>query len=441
MAGINTLIDTVLHSVLGRRVDIQPQRDLNQPVRPMDPAQAPPQVRSDSRLNPRSSPYLDPLGREPGQTRPGPRPTLPEGAPPPSTRASFSPAARAIAEVLARFPSPPSVLRSETPLLQQLPATQPGAAIQGGGATAVSASQLAGQLQTSINDSGLFYESQLARWYRGEVPREQLARQPQMQWAQAINGTGHASSAAAADSVRQTAETLRALVQPGTAGPGNAADLSRAAPPTAGPEAPAPAQNQVTAYQRAAMQAPAAQPGGAAAAERGEAESARAAAGSGAERQDEGSRPLRSADLPEPLQGLVRHQLELLATPILRWEGDIWSGLFMALMIQLPGGGRDQDEPASGEQQQAGDEEDEASAWRSELTLEVAGLGEVRANVQLRERQLRLVLQARDPNLLATLESGRAELLERLQNSAGFADTHVRVRELAATGGTGEPAS
>ena len=46
MSGINTLIDTLMHSVLGKRVDIPLQKELNAPVRPISPSDAPLAVRA-----------------------------------------------------------------------------------------------------------------------------------------------------------------------------------------------------------------------------------------------------------------------------------------------------------------------------------------------------------------------------------------------------------
>ncbi|WP_235937166.1 hypothetical protein [Vreelandella azerica] len=42
-------------------------------------------------------------------------------------------------------------------------------------------STLATRLESSIRDSGLFYESHLKRWFQGDAARQQLLREPQMQ--------------------------------------------------------------------------------------------------------------------------------------------------------------------------------------------------------------------------------------------------------------------
>lgn len=59
--------------------------------------------------------------------------------------------------------------------------------------------QLAQTLQSSIEDSGLFYESHLAAWARGERSLEQLQREPQMQTAQQAAQQGLHPDGAAPD--------------------------------------------------------------------------------------------------------------------------------------------------------------------------------------------------------------------------------------------------
>ncbi|NOG32330.1 hypothetical protein HLB35_12235 [Halomonas sp. TBZ9] len=116
MSGINPLIDTLMHQVLGKRGDAAP-RVLNEPVRPVDPGAGPQALRSDSRLDGRADPRLSELNRLPPSldlARQGGRSELPAGQQG-STQTHFSLAARSIADVLLRFPAPPSTLRIEAP--------------------------------------------------------------------------------------------------------------------------------------------------------------------------------------------------------------------------------------------------------------------------------------------------------------------------------------
>lgn len=59
--------------------------------------------------------------------------------------------------------------------------------------------QLAQTLQSSIEDSGLFYESHVAAWSRGERTLEQLQREPQMQQARAAAANSAAEAATVPD--------------------------------------------------------------------------------------------------------------------------------------------------------------------------------------------------------------------------------------------------
>nr|WP_282099101.1 flagellar hook-length control protein FliK [Thauera aromatica] len=119
----------------------------------------------------------------------------------------------------------------------------------------------------------------------------------------------------------------------------------------------------------------------------------------------------------EGLQALVRHQLELLATPVLRWEGEAWSGLFVVLALALPQleGRAGAHEGAGG---QEGGEEGEQE-WRAELGLDVAGLGPLSVSLALRERALALRLSAADGGARARLEEGLEDLRSRLE-ALGF---------------------
>ncbi|MDP3535343.1 MAG: flagellar hook-length control protein FliK, partial [Halomonas sp.] len=162
MSGITPLIDTLMHQVLGRQGEASLQRSLNAPVQPVPPGEGPRALQGDASLDgrPMSLPLGD-LKRLP--TSPdGQRLTTQGGAntAPGSTQTHLSPAARTIADVLLRFPAPPTVMRPEAPLMSALDAP--------------SATTLATRLESSVRDSGLFYESHLKRWFQGDVSRQQL---------------------------------------------------------------------------------------------------------------------------------------------------------------------------------------------------------------------------------------------------------------------------
>ena len=406
MSGINPLIDTLLHQVLGKRVDTPPARELNEPVRPVSPSEAPRALHSDSRLEARArSPLVPEAPRpqgEPGQT---PAAGRTEGATPASTQIHFTPSARSIADVLLRFPAPPSTLTPLQPLVASGESPAPA--------------QLAERLQGSIRDSGLFYESHLTRWYRGEMPRDQLLREPQMWRTQAFtpapaSGGGEAPSLlrlplqAAADALRGAGPgpertAGQSAAAPAQSSPGGA-PVSAGGPPGGPPQAPP---------------ATAASP-------------SQAAAGREAAASDQGASvaletAARQARDPvhESLQGIVRHQLEMLVTPVLRWEGDVWTGLFMALVMHLPPG----EQGESGREEQDEGEQRERQGWRAEITMDVAGLGAVGVSLWLRERHLDLDLTAHGADIQHQLADGADRLRARLE---AFDLGEVRIRVLPA---------
>ncbi|MCE8034505.1 flagellar hook-length control protein FliK [Halomonas sp. MCCC 1A11057] len=436
MSGITPLLDTLLHQVLGKRVDTAPPRELTEPVRPVDPGEGPRALHSDSRLEGRR-PATAPLQgasthaqRGDGQLLRGDTPQAPA-----SFQTHFSPSARTIADLLLRFPAPPSVLSAKAPLMNA--GETPGA------------STLADRLQSSVRDSGLFYESHLARWYRGEMSRQQLGNEPQMlrtqRFAPAVSTTSgapmQAANAAVAASNAQSQVSAGQMqsgavpgqvqsgqvqfgqaqfgqVQSGQSLPGQAASMANTYAATESLY-PAAARGE-----RAGGEAPtsaAAQPRDMTPAGMARGEGAESSGREGGE-QLVRARPAGGEVVHESLQGVVRHQLEMLVTPVLRWEGDVWSGIFMALMIQMPAGSRREEH---GEGQEG--EESQQGAWHSELQLSVPSLGDIRVAMWLQDQQVRLQLLARDEDALRVLEGGLPQLEQRLRN-AGLSTVLIDAR-------------
>lgn len=397
MSGIVTpILDTLLHQVLGKRSDVAVNRDILEPVRPMTPGSAPQALKSDSRLE---------SGRAGGTV---PQPALKEGdpqsvprqalTPPSSTATHFSPAARTIADVLVKFPAPPSVIAPAGPLMARPDTANVPLVVAG--------------LQNSIESSGLFYESHLSRWFRGELPRAALMREPQMQaQLQSQLGSQLQGGVLPRGGEHASREGAPTLAQ---------SRLVPTAAPRGGEQAPllpsAPAATLASTTLSAA-----ARPAG----EAGDA--MRMAAGAGLARDAaDNIRANESAD--DALQRVVRHQLELLVTPTLRWEGDVWSGLFMALTLQLPAGLQERD--AQGEQ--GGDEED--LSWHSRLNLRLANLGELDVQLHLRNRSLTLAIHTDQQASLSALKHSQEAFEERLYQ-CGFESVRVSVLP-----GSGDPA-
>nr|WP_163503368.1 flagellar hook-length control protein FliK [Halomonas socia] len=429
MSGITPLLDTLLHQVLGKRVDLPAQRELNEPVRPTDPSRATRAVHSDSRLDSRQ-PGLQGLSgavaREGGRL---PGLALPAGDAPASTHTHFSQAARTIADILVKFPAPPSTLRPAAPLVAP---SQPAA---------VSAGQLANQLQSSINHSGLFYESHLGRWFRGELPRQVLDAQPQMQLSQGQRAPQAASAALAlpGSAMQWPAAPVSprgALVfsgpflalgslaasaplgmmpaaQPGVGGAANPVGATGYIPLSSQPSFAAPGSS--ASVPPASNTAPPALPAQAAAA-------FAAQAAEGAEPVASRAAGQLTESVNELLQGLIRHQLEVLVSPILRWEGDVWSGIFMALMIQLPD---ERERSPQGEEGSA--QEDEDPAWHSTLSLTLPALGEIHVDLRLKGERVALTLESASRDVVQRLEESKESLRDRL-TARGFQEVALLAR-------------
>ncbi|MEC9483732.1 MAG: flagellar hook-length control protein FliK [Halomonas sp.] len=402
MSGVITpILDTLLHEVLGRRAEAPLKHENFEPIKPMLPRQASKAVHSDSRLNTSQAGGGQALesgaGRSPGLV------AQELASPTPSARTHFSPAARSIADVLVKFPAPPSILRSPVALMPEAGGGEP--------------TQVAARLQQSIETSGLFYESHLGRWYRGELPRTALEREPQMQLFRPLAFTGNGTPGGTPASPEGFSRTG---VHAGQVGSASLSPLARGAAEGARPAnalapvaAPSPMVSS-SAQESATVPAAREVPGGTdrvASSPVDEAGTSRRAAAEGIEHLD------------DTLHGLVRHQLELLVNPVLRWEGDVWSGVFMALVVHLPDGLPEHGEPSS-ERDGKGAEDD--GVWHSELTLSLPRLGALTIDLYLRHTSLNLTLRTSSEAGLNELKAGSGGLQARLQR-CGFDEVKISV--------------
>ncbi len=135
MSGITPLIDTLLHQVLGKRVDFL--RGLPSPT-------------------PDRATYL--LSNKAGLATANAQAAMNHGAAVMSARTRFSEAAQLISDALLSEEVQIPTVSIKKPILTP-EVGQP-----------VSSQQVADKLKQSISSSGLFYESHVARWYKGEIP-------------------------------------------------------------------------------------------------------------------------------------------------------------------------------------------------------------------------------------------------------------------------------
>jgi hypothetical protein len=245
----------------------------------------------------------------------------------------------------------------------------------------------------------LFYEAHLLRWRGGTFPLAQLLREPQMLW----NGR---------------AGTLPQAPPPP---PGNAP--AAAPPPSNAPAAPSTHVPVASAATGSPNPATVASPGyGAdgkpmASSLAGRADAPAAAAQSGALAPASGAQAVHPA-----LEGVLRHQLDVLAAPVLRWEGAPWAGAFMALTLQPPPHQLERQHPD--EEQRS--RQDGDAPWQTRLTLRLAQLGEVEVNLRLGAQRVALDLQA-EPDAAERMDAASDILRERL-GALGFQNVALRIR-------------
>lgn len=408
MSTINPLIDTLLHQVLGKRGDVSNQRLMDQPVKPVVPGEGPRALMGDARLDGRdpASTALRDLKGLPPQLDGGRQPQRGDAQPlpPGSTQTHFSPAARSIADVLLRFPAPPTVMRTEAPLMN---ASEPP-----------SATPLATRLEASVRDSGLFYEAHLKRWFQGETNRQQLLREPQMQpGPRASVPTPLVSTALGAGVAPQAGGSgmpSSGMMPSGAspllvATPSNAAILPNT--PLIPTSSESAAARVLVANTPPSTQPPVANAGAFNTAELAThaKESQQASIDARLARDTLDVMPNRQPRevVHESLQSLVRQQLEMLVTPTIRWEGDVWAGIFMALVINLP---------TRGQHQEGGDEKEAADdSWQSDMQLDVPDFGAFSVSLRLYRGVLNIDLTASDAQVHQRLEAGVPALESRLE--------------------------
>lgn len=154
MMGVNPLLDTLLVQATAKGVGATPA-DRKPMVAPVQPGGAMRELSSDSRLVDTASKQAKGIAayqatRQAGVT--------------PSTVTTLNEAARTIADILMKFP--PGL----TPALRLLPL--PFAKLLAPG-------ELAQHIRRQIVSSGLFYESHVLRWSKGEFPLDELELEPQ----------------------------------------------------------------------------------------------------------------------------------------------------------------------------------------------------------------------------------------------------------------------
>lgn len=420
MSGVTPLVDTLLATRLGQRVDLVPLKAALEIAGPGAVVNVE-KVTNDVRL-----PSREALQRELGPGLVGR-----DGAALGFAQArhdgavTLSAAARTVSTLLNLPVGTTPAIRGRAPLQPDL--RTPAVPV------------LTAALARTVAESGLFYESHLQQFATGQRTLAQLAREPQAGMAPAPAGAPPADEspaspgAAAAPSIYMQpassalpaaavlppvpAEMLEAAAPPvaGSTPPGAAAQ------PSAGPVAePVHPPLPATSYGRTGLPDPATPsphdfsgpdagtPGPAVAST----ETARA------------GHPA-AAILPE-LVGLVRQQLDMLALPVFRWSGEAWPGIPLDWEIRREG--HEHEEPAGREGREEGAQAAQAApqAWTTRMTLKLPRLGTVDARLGLAGSALQLRLDASQEGTVAVLNQAGAELSRRL-GAVGLELAELRV--------------
>lgn len=356
MSGITPLIDTLLHQVLGRRVDTPVIKDQPLPVSATASTDAIQPARSDSRLHQQGGERVAAMPSGAGHEGVSQPPVAPGLAKVPSAQLHLSHTATEIADILSRFPATQSP--SIRPLLALMahPIEKPD--------------MLAAALSQSVRESGVFYESHLLRWMSGQYPRASLMREPQA-WLSLTFRPFTPTSLLTSYGFPFTASDGRAAHRPG-ASPGAMTGAMTGSNASAQSTLSANAGrggDVLTASMVSDRGLPAVARSGAA----GEwAPSVRGTAEESSSLSMTRAHQL-SQSPSDTLQSLVRQQLELIAAPNLRWEGQLWPGVPMTMILtELP---RESVHDDAGDSPDRSEQEEGASDWRAEVQVRLPSLG------------------------------------------------------------------
>jgi len=442
MSGVTPLVDTLLATRLGQRVDLVPLKAQVEIAGPGAVADVE-KVSNDVRL-----PSREALQRElgPGLVgRGGAAPDFTQGR-----AVTLSAAARTVSALLNLPVGTTPAVRGRAPLQPDMRAPL--------------VPQLTATLARTVAESGLFYESHLQQFAAGQRTLAQLAREPQAGLAlpaaarAAAPGAGSAQAAATAllfsTAATSAAQADANLPPAATANlPGTAAALppvplgtletsappapGMAAPDAAGPGAPAPASHAAaptgkagppeaagpaTTYGPSGLPEPApASPHDFSLQDVGTPASDTASAGA--------ARAGHAAVAIHPdAVGLVRQQLDMLALPVFRWSGEGWPGIPMDWEIRQERDGQEGREGRDNKQEghAAGAPEAAPAAWTTRMTLKLPRLGTVDVRLGLAGTALQLSLDASREGTVAVLSQAGAELSRRL-GAVGLELTDLRI--------------
>ncbi|WP_110665508.1 hypothetical protein [Salinicola halophilus] len=395
MSGITPILDTLLHQVLGKRVDVPVAKDQPAPVSSTVSSDAVQSGQSDSRLHQQSHNRLSDVVPTRNDSHATGTMTARADQSPASTQTHLSRAAVDIATLLAKFPTSTGAMpAARTALLNEVPNQ---------GAT------LANALKDGIASSGAFYESHLLRWSQGRFPVQRLWREPQAWLALTFRPVPEppAPLASGPNAWLQTGRAARADNQ--ASGQASAMPSGGRGALLDGPLRPVVSRSQgrVAAPFQSSVGGP----------------------------PQEGTNPLAPAlerlsaihahqlnapTTPEALQSLVRHQLELLVSPQVQWSGELWPGMPVTIEL-IPIVESEGEEGRRSEPEQASDER-----WRARVRLTLDRLGDVTLVLENSGRDWQIEILPDVTESLPPLQRHVADLEARLQLAAITADIRLK---------------
>ncbi|MBB3255808.1 hypothetical protein F4827_000634 [Paraburkholderia bannensis] len=267
-------------------------------------------------------------------------------------------------------------------------------------AQSVPVAALAASLAQTVANSGLFYESHLAQWLRGQRLPGELADEPQnrltggaqlpLDWSEAADDIDDVFWTDLPNAGQQAARTAANVAQGAQQQP---AAFARGEQASTAAFAQETARGQAAAASGDTLLPPVHVPGGAGAA----------------------------AGVHQALLPLVRQQLDLLATGEFRWTGEAWPGVRLDWTIQPDE--YDARDPQSGR----GTDED-ATPWHTRLTLSLPSLGTVDAELTLTGSTLAVRVQA-SPGGAQRLTDNSEVLRGRLE-ALGLSLAGLSIREI-----------
>ena len=296
-------------------------------------------------------------------------------------RPALSPTGQLISFLLTGQPTPkPAALANGQPLAN---------------ANQVNAQQLAPALKQAVSESGLFYESQQARWLAGKTDIGTLLRQPQGQQSPLLQGQGPLPPQASGQPPL-----------PGQAAAGDEAAQARAGQPNTVAQAPNPVG---TPPPKGALEWMAAQLADDAAQSSNPVDKASQAA-------SQSATAAGRAATAERLLPVMHQQLDALATHHYVWHGQAWPGQDVELEVEDPNDGRE------------GPEDNEA--WKTTLRLTLPALGGVEARLELDRSGIRVRVTADDSAAVRALNQSGNELARALEAAnVPLKNLHVSLRD------------